>query len=402
MRTAASVLAMGGLLLGAAVAGDWRQFRGPAANGASPETGLPSTFEGDRSIAWKAALPGRGLSSAIVVGDRVFVTCASGPRQQRLHVVCFRASDGAKLWERQFWATGRTMCQEKTCVAAPSPASDGQYLFALYSSNDLVCLDLEGNLIWLRGLTADYPNASNSLGMTSSLAVADGTVIAQIENDSESFTAGLDAPTGVNRWKLSRPKIANWVSPVVWPGPGGKTLVFLQSNKGSATVEVATGAVRWELKEAASSIPSSTVAGGVLFVPVHGLTAFAADSTGPAPRELWRSGQLRPGTASPLVLGERIFTVNDAGVLTCGAVADGKRLWQLRLKGPISASPVAAENHVYLVSEKGVVQVVDVAKTEGEVTGELDLGATVLSTPAIANGALYVRSDGTLWKLRKP
>ena len=102
------------------------------------------------------------------------MTSCSGARQERLHIICFNASDGKRRWERQFWATGRTTCHEKISVAAPTPVSDGSHVFALFSSNDLVCLDLEGRLLWLRGLMRDYPNASNNLGLSSSPLLGDG------------------------------------------------------------------------------------------------------------------------------------------------------------------------------------------------------------------------------------
>ena len=90
---------------------------------------------------------------------------------------------------------------------------------------------------------------------------------------------------------------------------------------------------------------------------------------------------------------------SSGGVLSCGDVTNGNRLWQLRLKGPFSASPVSAGTHLYLVNEKGVAQVVDTMKPEGAVVGELDFRDTVLGTPSIAGGALYVRSDKKLWKI---
>ena len=381
-------------------AADWRQFRGPHGNGVSDETGLATLLAAGKSILWKVDLPGEGLSSPIIVGDRVFVTCSSGPRQQRLHVICFNASDGSKRWERVFWATGRTMCHEKTSVAAPTPTSDGEKIFAIFSSNDIVCLDLDGNLLWVRGLGRDYPNASNSLGMSSSLVVADGVVIAQVENDSESFTAGLDAQSGLNRWKLDRPKKANWTSPVLL-NRGDKQFVALQSFKGVTAVEPATGRILWDYTDGASTVPSSTPSGGALYVPSQGVTVLEPAGEGESPKQLWRSGQLRPGTSSPLVLGDKIFTLNDGGVLTCGESATGNRLWQLRLKGPFSSSPVAAGRYLYCVNEKGLAQVVDTSKPEGEVVSELDLGQTILSTPSISGNAIYVRSDGRLWKIGK-
>jgi outer membrane protein assembly factor BamB len=293
------------------------------------------------------------------------------------------------------------MSHEKTCVAAPTPASDGERIFALFSSNDLLCLDLDGNLLWLRGLTRDYPNASNSLGMSSSLTVADGVLIAMLENDSESFTAGLDAASGVNRWKLPRPKMANWTSPLLLSSPGAPTRVLLQSGKGIAAVEPRSGRMTWNYTDGASTIPSATVSDGILFVPSHGITALQPAADGDSPKQLWRSGQFRISTASPVVLNHRLFTLNDAGVLTCGDATTGDRLWQLRLKGPFSATPVAAGALLYCVSEKGLMQVVDTTAPEGAVTSEVDLGKTILSTPSIAHGAIYVRSDGKLWKLGK-
>jgi outer membrane protein assembly factor BamB len=378
---------------------DWPQFRGPDGNGIASALLLSDKID-TNSIAWAADLPGRGLSSPIIIGDRVFVTCSSGPKQDRLHVICFNAKDGTKRWERQFWATGRTMCHEKTCVAAPTPVSDGERVFAIFSSNDIVCLDLNGNLLWLRGLTRDYPNASNSLGMSSSLTVADGVVIAVVENDDDSFTAGLDARTGVNRWKVARPRSANWTSPMLLKS-GTTTHALLQSSKGLIAVEPATGRIVWQYTDGASTIPSATVSDGVVYVPSHGITALQPQPDGQSPNQLWRSGQLSPATASPVILNQKVFTLNNAGVLTCADAKDGKRLWQLRTKGPYSATPVGAGNLLYCVNEKGVLQVIDIAAVEGAVVSELDFGKTVLSTPSIARGAVYIRSDGKLWKLGK-
>jgi outer membrane protein assembly factor BamB len=157
----------------------------------------------------------------------------------------------------------------------------------------------------------------------------------------------------------------------------------------------------WQYTDGASTIPSATVSDGVLYVPSHGITALKPEPDGQSPKQLWRSGQLRPATSSPIIVNQRVFTLNEAGVLTCGDAADGNRLWQLRLKGPFSATPVAGGAFLYCVNEKGLLQVVDPAQPEGAVVSELDLAATVLSTPSIARGFVYVRSDGKLWKLGK-
>jgi len=402
-RTAALAAALACLTPLASQAGDWRQFRGPLGRDIAGEASLPATLDADTNIAWKIPLPGRGLSSPIIVGDRIYVTAASGPQQKTLHVLCFSAKDGGKLWERRFQATGRTMTHDKTSVAAPTPVSDGRQIFALYSSNDLVCLDLDGNLLWMRGLTLDYPNASNSLGMASSPVVIGDVLVVQVENDSESFAAGIDVRTGMNRWKLDRPKLANWTSPQQMTDPdNGRPVVALQSSTGIDAVDPATGRTVWTFGDGASTIPSSASGKDVLYVPSNGLTALQPDPGSSQPRQLWNSRTLRPGTASPVLWRDLVFVLNAAGVLNCGSAKDGERLWQLRLKGAFSATPVGAGHHLYCVNETGQVQVVDVTAPEGEIVGSLDLGETVLGTPSIAGDALYLRSDGNLWKISQP
>ena len=395
MKTLLSISLLA-VVAGSLSAADWLQFRGPNGNGIAAETVAPTNFTG-QSVAWKIALPGRGLSSAIIVGDRVFITASSGVEQDRLHVLCFSAKDGAKLWERQFWATGRTMTHPKIAGAAPTPCSDGKRLFCIFSSNDAVCLDLDGNVLWLRGLGRDYPNASNSLGMASSPVIVGDTLVCQVENDTESFAIGLDAATGANRWKLDRPKMANWTSPLVLPG--ASALVVLQSGKGLSAIEPRTGKEVWYYADGAATIPSSTFAGGVFYAASKGITALRPAANSPHPEHLWQTAQLSPATASPIVIGGRIFTLNAAGILSCADVKDGKRLWQLRLTGPFSGSPIAVGAHLYLVNEKGLAQVVNTAAAEGEIAGTFDLKETMLATPSVANGAIYVRSDKTLWKL---
>lgn len=388
------------LLLSQAISlADWLQFRGPSGSGTSPTATLPESLNQDKSIAWKQALPGEGLSSPIVVGDRVYVTCSSGPKQNRLHVICFRAGDGGKVWERQFWATGRTMCHEKTSVAAPTPASDGQRIVAFYSSNDLICLDLDGNLLWLRGLTSDYANASNSLGMASSLVISGGIVVAQVENDSESFTAGIDISNGKNRWKLDdRPKAANWTSPVTMTDSSGKEFVAIQSSKGVIGVEPATGKVAWKFANGADTIASSTGGKGVLFVPSNGLTAIEPTPDGQT-KQLWQVSQLRPATASPVLLNDRIYVINGTGVLQSVDAKTGERSWRVRLKGPFGGSPVAAGKFLHIYNEEGLGQLVDLTGAEGKVVSEINLGEMIQCTPAVSQGAVYVRSDKHLWKI---
>ncbi len=379
---------------------DWPQFRGPGSTGYATDSKIPETLK----VQWAAELPGRGLSSPIIVGDKVFITAASGPKQEKLHVICMKVADGSKVWERQLKATGRTMSHEKTNVAAPSPCSDGKRIFALWSCNDLVAFDLDGNLLWTRGLTVDYVNASNSLGMASSPIVVGETVVVVIENDSESYSLGIDVNTGRNIWKMDRPKAANWSSPIVFKADDQSLpVVVLQSKDGLVAVDAATGSRLWEYTDGASTMSSSVAANGIIYAPSHGLTALKPDKNGGAPEQLWRSEQLNPSTISPVVVGDSIYSINSASVMTVAALKDGERGWKLRLTGPFSASPVAAGKKIVVVSEKGVVQIVDTTALEGAVTAQLSLSLLenqhILSTPSLQGNSVFVRSDGHLWKL---
>ena len=380
---------------------DWLQFRGTDHRGIAESSNLPTSISSDKNIAWKKSLPGRGLSSPIIIGNQIFLTAASTTDQSRLHIMCFDSNAGTTQWSREFWATGRTICHEKTCVAAPTPASDGKHIYALYSSNDLICLDLNGNLKWMRALMQDYPNASNSLGLASSPIIVSDTLIVQVENDSESFAAGIDLNKGTNIWKFPRTKKANWTSPI----KVGKNVVAIQGSEGVTAIEASSGEILWSYSEGASTIPSSVASkdGSTLFIPSNGITALKPRNDNNTPEILWQEPQLRPGTASPIIVNDKIFIINRAGVLNAAKKDTGERLWRLRLEGPFSGSPVASKGHIYIASErKGLLQSVDLSGKEGKITGTIELGETILGTPAIANDSLYVRSDHHLWKISNP
>ncbi len=396
-----SLLALAALSF-SALAGDWPQFRGPDSTGTAPDAVIPSKPK----IDWSTALPGRGLASPIIVGDKVFVTCSSGPKQERLHLICFAKADGAKLWERQLRATGRTMSHPKTAIAACTPCSDGQRVFALWSCNDVAAFDLQGNLLWVRGLTVDYANASNSLGMASSPIVIGETLVTMIENDSESYTLGLDVKTGRNLWKLERPKAANWTSPVPWRAAAKATpIALLQSSKGLIGVDAASGSKLWEYGDGASTTSSTVVAEGVIYAPSNGITALAPKANGEAPEQLWRSKQINPATISPVALDAHIFSINGAGVLTKADLKTGDAKFKLRLTGPFSGSPVGAGQRLLAVNEKGLVQIVDTAAADGAVIGQLQLPLKaetkelILCTPALSGGKVFLRTDSTLWQI---
>lgn len=399
-----------GLILGAVLlshsarAEDWRQFRGNDSSGVSEETNLPTKLDDPQALQWKAELPGRGLSGPVVVGDRVFLTASSGYRDDQLHVLCFSTTTGKQLWDRRFKATGRTVCHESMCMATPQACSDGERIYAYYSCNDVICLDLDGNLIWYRGLGYDFPNASSSLGMSSSPVVVDGALVLQLDTESESFATGLDALTGKTLWKLDREKTAIYASPAMFRLPGSDTPgVVLQSKKSLQSVEPRTGKTLWEVDQSCGTVASSTVAGDLLVTPLRELTVLRpSESSSATPEVVWTNAKLTPDTPTPVVYQDRVYVLKES-ILSCADLATGKADWQMRLKCKQSyASPLAANGHLYLADENGVLQTIELGGDKGKVASRLELGETIMCTPALADGGFYVRSDKHLWKFALP
>ncbi|MDZ4779770.1 MAG: PQQ-binding-like beta-propeller repeat protein [Planctomycetia bacterium] len=382
------------------MAADWRQFRGTDNNSVAGDVQLPLSWSDTENVAWKVPLPARGVSSPIVVGNNVIVTSSSGFKQDRLCVSCYDAKTGAQRWQREFWATGRTLCHPTSSNAAPTPASDGERIFAFFSSNDLICLDLDGNLLWLRGLTYDFPTAANDVGMASSPVVADGTVVVQMECEGNSFAAGINALTGETRWQSPRPAEQNWTSPIVWRGGNaGQDLVLLQSGDRLTAHDPMSGEVVWEYAADCAGIASSLAIGDTVYVPAGGMTALKFPEPG-KPEAVWQENKLSSGNASAVVHDGKLYVLNSAGALTCGDASTGAVVWRGRLKGSFWATPVLAGNHLYCVNQEGLAQVLDLG-AEGKIIAEISFGEPVMGTPAVAHNALYVRTDGKLWKIEK-
>ncbi len=380
----------------------WTQFRGSGSDGAAPDQAVPVEWNDQQNISWTAELPGRGPSSPIVVGHRVVVTASSGAHQRRLHVLCFDARTGSRLWHRHFWATGRTLCHSDSAVAAPTPASSQGRIFAFFSSNDLACLDMDGNLLWYRGVAHDYVQAGNDVGMASSPLVVNDAVIVQVENQGDSFALGVDAATGKNLWRMARERRANWASPArLFDKASQRNLAVLQSPDGVTVVEPQNGQIVWQYAADCQSIPSPTAGEDIVYVPAEGITALRTGNSPETatPEILWSENRLGPSGASPVIDNGRIYTVNRSGVLSCGDARTGAMLWRLRLKGRFWASPVGVGKRIYLVNTDGLAQVVEDTGADGKLIGTGNFGETIQATPAVADGGLFVRSDARLWKV---
>jgi outer membrane protein assembly factor BamB len=395
-----SLLPLVGLVVLAAAGPDWRQFRGSALVGVAAGDKAPEQFAPDRNIAWKSELPGRGLSSPVVVGERLFLTASSGADQDRLHVLAVDVRTGRQLWQRTFWATGPSKSHPKTCMEAPTPATDGRRLVALFATNDLVCLDFAGDVEWVRSLCEENPGVSDGRGFASSPVMVGETVVVQMDNQNNAFAVGIDLRSGQNRWKTARPREVNWTTPIILPGQTpGDPLLLLQGSTQLSAIEHHTGKEVWKLDRATHPMASSAMAGNILYVPGEkGLMAFELQPHPAPPKFLWEEPKLNPDVASPVVLHGKVYSLKGS-ILVSGDARTGEVQGRLRLKGPFSSSLIAAGGVLYCINEDGLAQVVKPGDKDGQLIGSCPFAETILCTPAVCNGALYLRSDKHLWKI---
>jgi outer membrane protein assembly factor BamB len=396
---------LGSFTANSTVANDWPGFLGPSGNGVVATADVPASFSvatddaPAENIAWRTPLAGRGVSGPIVVGERVFATGSSGLEQRWLEVTCLDLNDGSVLWTRKQKATGRPYAHPTSANAAPTPCSDGERVFAFFSSNDLVCYDLEGNLQWFRGLAFDHPKAGNDVGMSASPVVVGGVVVVQSEAQAEAFATGIDARTGATLWEIKRPQRANWASPSVARGSDGQAVVLLQSSQDLIAVDPRSGSQVWKLDIGCASIPTVVAIDNTLYVPAGGLKVYDLPDVFDAPTLKWESSRGAPGNSSTLVRGDQIYSVK--GSVLAAVDSTGKSLWQLRLGevGTVWATPVIAGERMFVFSMAGQCVTVDLSGEEGKVIGTSVLGEEVLGSPAIAGDALLVRSVQAVWKI---
>ncbi len=386
---------------------DWPGFLGPAGNGVLIEASAPIDFavakedSPAKNVAWHTPLPGRSVSGPIIVGNKVITTSSSGMEGRWLHVSAVDTESGKVLWDRASKATGRPYCHPTSANAAPTPCTDGQRVYAFFSSNDLVCYDLNGNLQWYRGLSYDHPQAGNDVGMSSSPLVIDGTVIVMIDCQADSFATGIDAATGETKWEIARPHKANWSSPRLVTAADGTHAVVLQGADELIGIDAATGKQLWKLDAKCSTVASAVFSHGKLHVPAGGTKTYELKTAAETPQLLWESSRINPNSSSPLVTDIGVLGLNRTVLVCCDE--KGEMKWQSRLgdAGQFWATPVVAGQHMYAFAMNGKCFTIQLSDTSGEVVATSELGQEVLGSPAIHDDAIFVRSVSGLWKLAK-
>ena len=377
---------------------DWFEFRG--AGGASAvSSDLPIEFGGeeDQNVVWKVPFPGRAVNGPIIVDGQVITTSSSGNQQKRLHVVSVDDESGEVRWSRRIWATGRTLCHPLSAIAAPTPATDGQHIFAFFASNDLVALDLKGNVTWMRALGIDYPSAFDDRGLAASPCLVGDTLVVQIACSGDSFVFGLDKGTGETRWKVPLMKSTNWASPTRIR-LDDIPMVMVQSADRLLLLDAATGDVRHEYEAEGNLIPSPLIANDTILLPADGMTALRFSPQQLNGEVLWKEEKVAASTASAAADAQHFYVVRAPNILTAASIEDGEVAWKKRLSGNgFWATPLLSKSHIYVPNTDGSIFVV--RTDDGEIAAENDLGEEVLGSPAASNGAIYIRGVSHLFKV---
>lgn len=390
------------LILAAAlcVGANWPQFRGPNGSGVpTDKASYPDEWSKEKNLAWSADLPGVGISSPVVFDNHVYITACSGFDQDRLHILAFDAESGKQLWHRQLWATGSTACNNATNMAAPTPVTDADGVYAMFGSGDLASFGHDGQLRWYRSLVGDYPLITNQVGMASSLVVWRDRLILPLDNVGDSFVAAVDTRYGENVWKVKRPKLLNWVTPVIRETNDGAELLF-QTPDELVAYDPESGKQLWTYGAGMSNKPSTVVVKDRIFATQGGVVALDPSEKG-EPKKLWDTPRLASRYGSPLFYQGSLYSVNSSGVLNCVNPKDGELRWSERVGKDISAALVAADGKIYAISEAGKAYVIRVSEDGGEVLKTNDLDDKVMATPALANGRIYIRAETRLYCIGK-
>jgi outer membrane protein assembly factor BamB len=412
-------------------ADNWPQFRGPAA-GVSDGKDLPDTWGPAKNVAWKIDVPGRGWSSPVVWGDKVFLTSVvtdgkfedpkkglyfggerGKPSTDTHHWVvwCFDLATGRKLWEKEAHKGAPTSTVHiKNSYASETPVTDGERLYAYFGNVGLFCYDLEGKELW----SQKWGSAKTRFGWgtAASPAVHKGRVYVVNDNEEKSFLVALDARTGKEVWRVERDEKSNWATPFVWENERRTELVTNGTNR--VRSYDLDGKPLWELSGMSSiTIPTPFARHGLLYVgsgyvldkkkPLLAIRPGAEGDITPQGDDgnkyvAWHLKGAAPYNPTPLVYGDYLYVLYDMGLLSCHDARTGKVLYEKeRLGGQFTASPWAYGGKVFCLSEDGDTHVIE-AGPKFKHLGKNSLDEMCLATPAAVRGSLLVRTMTKLYR----
>ena len=411
----------------------WPQWRGPLGTGVAPHANPPVEWSERENIRWKIALPGKGHSTPIVWGDRIFVTTAvafggalkpkySGApsahdelpitHRYKFIVMAISHRDGKVLWERTVredlpHAGGHYTAS----LASNSPVTDGEHLFAYFGSYGLYCLDLDGELLWETDLGTMHTLHGHGEG--SSPALYGDTLIINWDHEGQSYLVAFDKRTGKERWKVSRDGVSSWTTPIIVAHRstgGGKPQVIISGSKRVQGYDLATGGVIWECGGlSVENVVTSPVAGaGMVYAGSSydkqtmlaiRLDGAKGDITG-TKQVVWNRTRGAPYVPSPLLYGDSLYFIRHLqGILTrVNARTGDDQPGPFRLNGIgyVFASPVGAHSRVYITDRDGTTLVI----SHDDIPKPLALNRlddSFSASPAVVGNELFLRGEQYLY-----
>lgn len=373
---------------------NWPGFRGPDGIGVAAVKAAPLKWDVPKGegVKWKTALPLPGFSSPIVWGKKVFLT--AGDATQRV-VYAVDADSGALLWTTEVGAIpgvdGRVPeVSGDTGLAAPTPATDGRRVYALYATGELLCVDMDGKVAWKQYLGTP----ENHYGHASSLVVDGGLLYVQMDDASRPRVLALDTATGTTKWEQSR-RAASWSSPVL-VNTGARQELVLCDSQGVESYDPGTGASLWRVDCLGGEMaPSPAYWNGMLVVAGDNAKACGLKTGSGVPDVAWEWTDGLPDTASPLAFSNRVMMATSGMTLLLLSAETGKEVWKQELPRGCYASPILAGGHVYVLDRDGQMLVLEAGDTY-KVVATCPLGEMAGATPAFTEGRIYIRGVSKL------
>ncbi|MDQ3012973.1 MAG: PQQ-like beta-propeller repeat protein [Acidobacteriota bacterium] len=401
-------------------ADNWPQWRGPLLNGVSNEKNLPVKWSTEENITWKLPMPDRSGSTPIIWGNHIFLNMADGTKA--VGTLSFWAVDRAKgtvLWKKPL-GNGDHMMRKQN-MSSPSPVTDGKNVWVLTGMGVLRAFDFKGNELWMRDFQKEYGKFGLNWGYGSSPLLHEDAlyvpVLHGMRTDDPSYLLKLDKSTGKTIWRVERPTPAIMESPDAYITPallknGNKLEIVLSGGDCVTGHDLATGKELWRAYglnpqniQFNRIVNSPVVFDGLIYAGSRGnpYLALRAGGSGDITNThvAWAFSN-GPDVPTPVTDGKYLYMVRDNGTMFCLDAKTGKEIYpSQRLKpGTYSSSPVLADGKIYATNEEGFTVVVKAGPTF-EVLAENALGDYCLSSPAISDGQIFMRTSGALYCIGK-
>ncbi|MCB1120490.1 MAG: PQQ-binding-like beta-propeller repeat protein [Verrucomicrobiae bacterium] len=381
---------------GSSANGEWRSWRGPYGNGTA-EAGqtLPLEWSETENVRWKAPIPGRGHSTPIVVGDRIYLTTAREDEEKQ-SVLCYSFSTGKLHWEN-ILTEGMLPPQihRNNTHASPSVASDGERIFVVFFVKGdrlhLFSLDLDGNELWRKDVGRFYPERSFGYGTSPLLAA--GNVVVAAESQGEGYIAAFECDTGEEVWRTTRMAERSSHGTPVLAELNGKEQIVLNGADRVASYDPESGSELWSVEGGDPLIANTVLWKDAVVFASGGYPGQETWAIDVETQEILWSNPVKCYEQSMLLVGDHLYGIAEGGVVHCWDVEDGNLRWRERLpNGPESASPILAGGHIYHANEKGNIFVIKPDSDRLELVAENQLGDEIFATPVAVRDRLLIRA----------